>query len=386
MKKAAEKTGKNIKTTKVKKSKKKNSSSEDVRVVQAEIVDAKSELQESNPMNQSEYPFELDKEAEYEESEEPSQFEDSSHGPNEESDIPEETEFSKPPRAKPSKNLPTVAQKSIVSSDPLVTYLNEVRKYPLLTREQELEIAKKYFDTKDPIAAQTLVQSNLRFVVKVAAEYSKFGSKMIDLIQEGNIGLMHAVREFNPYKGTRLITYAVWWIRGYIQEFLMRQYSMVRIGTTQNQRKLFYQLQKQKERLDSVEFETNIDKISEKLGIPVDEIRDMAQRLSQRDVALDKPVFEDSPTSYGDLQNDTSSLNLEDKVGREEEVSILKKKLEELRPDLNEREKILLEERILNEEPLTLQEIGEKYGITREAVRQAEVRLMKKIKSKMGVD
>ena len=130
------------------------------------------------------------------------------------------------------------------TTDPLTLYLSEVRKYPVLTREQELELAKKYYDTKDPVLAQTLVKSNLRFVVKIAAEYAKFSSKLIDVIQEGNVGLMHAVKEFNPYKGNRLITYAVWWIRGYIQEYLMRQFSMVRIGTTANQRKLFYQLQR----------------------------------------------------------------------------------------------------------------------------------------------
>ncbi len=277
------------------------------------------------------------------------------------------------------------SQRALVQKDPLSLYLSEIRKYPLLSREDELALAKSYFETKNPDAAQTLVQSNLRFVVKIAAEYSKFGSKLIDLIQEGNIGLMHAVREFNPYRGTRLISYAVWWIRGYIQEFLMRQYSLVRIGTTQNQRKLFYQLQKQKNLLDSVDFETNIEAISQKLGIPQDEVRDMAQRLSQRDLELDRPLSDDSSSKIGDIRSShTDEASMDDVISKREELSILNKKVAELRPELNEREIILLEERILNEEPLTLQEIGEKYGITREAVRQAEVRLMKKIKDKMS--
>ena len=138
--------------------------------------------------------------------------------------------------------VPNLQRSVSTTHDPLTLYLNEIRKYPLLTKEQESELAKKYYETKDPKLAQTLVKSNLRFVVKVAAEYAKFSSKLIDVIQEGNVGLMHAVKEFNPYKGNRLITYAVWWIRGYIQEYLMRQFSMVRIGTTANQRKLFYQL------------------------------------------------------------------------------------------------------------------------------------------------
>lgn len=275
------------------------------------------------------------------------------------------------------------ASKAITSTDPLVMYLNEIRRYKVLTKEEETALAKKYFDSKDPAAAEALVKANLRFVVKIAAEYSKFGSKMIDLIQEGNVGLMHAVREFNPYKGARLITYAVWWIRGYIQEFLMRQYSMVRIGTTQNQRKLFYQLQKEKEALDAMGIEPNAALISSRLGIPEDEVRDMAMRMSGRDMSLDRPLDEDSGTSLGDLQKDTNDQPLDEVLAKEEQLEILKRKIEEIRPELSDREKIILDERILNDDPLTLQEIGEKYGITREAVRQMEARLMKKIKMKM---
>ncbi len=285
----------------------------------------------------------------------------------------------------PEKSLTVVEPRAIKSNDPLVMYLNEIRKYPLLTREQEADYAKKYFETKDPEIAQRLVKHNLRFVVKVAAEYSKFGAKMIDLIQEGNIGLMHAVREFNPYKGVRLITYAVWWIRGYIQEYMMKQYSLVRIGTTQNQRKLFYQLQREKEALEIMGREPNIALLSSRLGIPEEEISQMAQRMSGRDVSLDKPINSESTVSLGDLQRMPSDESLDETLAREEQLALLNKKIDELRPTLNEREKILLEERILNDEPLTLQEIGEKYGITREAVRQAEVRLMKKIKDKMDL-
>ncbi|WP_413558695.1 RNA polymerase factor sigma-32 [Bdellovibrio sp. HCB209] len=283
-----------------------------------------------------------------------------------------------------STKLPSVdSSKALTSTDPLVIYLNEIRKYKVLTKDEEIALAKKYFETKDPEAAQALVKSNLRFVVKVAAEYSKFGAKMIDLIQEGNVGLMHAVREFNPYKGARLITYAVWWIKGYIQEYLMRQYSMVRIGTTQNQRKLFYQLQKEKNALDAMGVEPTTALISSRLGIPEDEVRDMAMRMSGRDVSLDKPVDEDSGTSLGEMQKNISDLPMDEQLARQEQLDILKNKIEEIRPELSDREKIILDERILNDEPLTLQEIGEKYGITREAVRQMEARLMKKIKAKM---
>lgn len=283
----------------------------------------------------------------------------------------------------PKGSLLPANAKSLTSSDPLAIYLNEIRHYKVLSREEEMSLAKKYFETKNPEAAQDLVKSNLRFVVKVAAEYSKFGAKMIDLIQEGNVGLMHAVREFNPYKGARLITYAVWWIRGYIQEYLMRQYSMVRIGTTQNQRKLFYQLQKEKNALDAMGVVPDMALLSSRLGIPEEEIRDMSQRMSGRDISLDKPIDDESGVSLGDLQRDRQDLSLDERLEREEQLEILKSKIAEIRPELSEREKIILDERILNDEPLTLQEIGEKHGITREAVRQMEVRVMKKIKAKM---
>lgn len=272
------------------------------------------------------------------------------------------------------------------SLDPLAIYLNEIQRYPVLSREEEERIAKDYYETKNPEAAQKLVRANLRFVVKIAAEYSKFGARMIDLVQEGNVGLMHAVKEFNPYKGHKLITYAVWWIKGYIQEYLMRQYSMVRIGTTQNQRKLFYQLQKQKEQLDKLSDTPQLTLLSEKLGIPENEISEMAQRMSGRDISLDRPLDDDSTYSIKDLlRSEDGQMSLEDRLALAEQIEILKEKIQNLRTELNEKEKIILDERLLSDEPLTLQEIGEKYKITREAVRQAEVRVLKKIKDKMGI-
>ena len=281
------------------------------------------------------------------------------------------------------KNSETGLAKSL---DPLALYLSEVRKYPVLTREQELDFAKKYYESKDPAIAQHLVKSNLRFVVKIAAEYAKFSNKLIDVIQEGNVGLMHAVKEFNPYKGNRLITYAVWWIRGYIQEYLMRQFSMVRIGTTANQRKLFYQLQRQKQELEKMSSSENIALISGKLGIPEDEVIEMAKRLNARDVSLDKPASssDDNATPLSALlRKEDGGLPLDEQLALEEQLSLLMAEIDSLRADLNEKETILLEERVLSDEPLTLQEIGDKYGISREAVRQTEVRLMKKIREAM---
>lgn len=283
--------------------------------------------------------------------------------------------------------IPAVSQqKNITTRDPLSVYLSEIRRYPLLSREQEVELAKKYYETKDPQIAQTLVKSNLRFVVKIAAEYAKFSSKLIDVIQEGNVGLMHAVKEFNPYKGNRLITYAVWWIRGYIQEYLMRQFSMVRIGTTANQRKLFYQLQRQKQELEKMSSVENVALLSAKLGIPADEITEMAKRLNSRDVSLDKPAGSDDEASTplsSLLKKEDGSLPLDEQMALEEQLQLLMSAVNSLRSQLTEKEKILLEERVLSDEPLTLQEIGDKYKITREAVRQTEARLMKKIKEAM---
>ncbi|MFN7826155.1 MAG: RNA polymerase factor sigma-32 [Pseudobdellovibrionaceae bacterium] len=272
------------------------------------------------------------------------------------------------------------SDRSITTSDPVQLYLAEIRKYPLLTKEQESELAKKYYETKDPQAAQALVTANLRFVVKVAAEYSKFGARLIDLIQEGNMGLMHAVREFNPYKGVRLITYAVWWIRGYIQEYLMKQYSLVKIGTTQNQKKLFYQLQREKEQIDKLIESGNLKELATKLDIPEEEVLTMVQRLSGRDVSLDKPAEDGGTSLLGFQRSDAEAPD--ETLAKTENLLHLNEAIEALRPTLNEKELIILKERILNEEPLTLQEIGEKYGTTREAVRQMEVRLLKKIKDK----
>jgi RNA polymerase sigma-32 factor len=303
----------------------------------------------------------------------------------------EEIEDIEPLIDEPSSLVPTIEKKErgLTSTSSLSMYMNEVRKYPLLTREQEAELTKRYFETKDPAAAETLVKSNLRFVIKIAAEYAKFSSRMIDVIQEGNVGLMHAVKEYNPYKGARLITYAVWWIRGYIQEYLMRQFSMVRIGTTANQRKLFYQLQRQKQELEKMTSPENIKQLSHKLGIPEDEISEMAKRLSSRDVSLDKPTHSDNenatPLSYL-LKKEDGSLPLDEQLAFEEQISNLMAAVDSIRKSLSEKETILLEERILSDEPLTLQEIGDKYKITREAVRQTEARLMKKIKSAMALD
>jgi RNA polymerase sigma-32 factor len=279
------------------------------------------------------------------------------------------------------RHSPVVAEKSLTISDPLTAYLNEIRKYELLSPEEEKKYALTYYETKDPKAAEKLVTSNLRFVVKVAAEYSKFGARMIDLVQEGNVGLMHAVREFNPYKGVRLITYAVWWIRGYIQEYLMRQYSLVRIGTTQTQRKLFYQLQQERKKLEAMGIEPGTALLSSRLGVSEDDVKSMSNRMQNRDLSLDQPVDHDSGTHLIDLQTGREEAPVDEQLGLHEEVELLKEKIDQIRGQLNEKEMYILEHRILGDPPLTLQEIGEKYGMTRERARQLEARVISKIKT-----
>jgi RNA polymerase sigma-32 factor len=284
----------------------------------------------------------------------------------------------------PELKAPAKGETGLLPADPVARYMAEIRKYPLLTREEEHALAVRYHETGDREAAQKLVTSNLRFVVKIAMEYSKFGAKLIDLIQEGNVGLMQAVKDFNPHKGVRLITYAVWWIRGHIQEFLLRHYSMVRIGTTHNQRKLFYELQRSRDQLERMGLEAGLMQISGRLGIPEDEVKQMSERVLQRDVSLDKPSDFNERSTLLDITTNPSDMTADVTLEKNEELQLLDQAIEKIRPELNARELFILEKRILSDEPLTLQDIGDKYGTTREAARQIEARLIQKIKNQMA--
>ena len=278
-----------------------------------------------------------------------------------------------------------VAKKLPALSDGLTYYLETIQRYPLLSREEELKIAKRYYEHKDPVDAEILVTSNLRFVVKVAIEYSQFGSKLIDLIQEGNIGLMHAVKEFNPYKGARLITYAVWWIKGYIQDYLMKQYSMVKIGTTHNQRKLFYNLEKEKNKLDRMGIEPTVKLLSNKLGVPEKDIRLMEQRMKRKDMSLDQPMASSKSTHFLELET-SPDRDIDEQLIEKESLMRLREVIDNLRDKFSKKEIHILENRLLSDKPLKLQEIGNLWGVSREAVRQMEARLIKKIKKQMSVE
>lgn len=274
---------------------------------------------------------------------------------------------------------PVDSSSALVPTDALSQYLAEIRKYPLLTPEEEKSLAIRYYEKGDPIAAEKLVTSNLRFVVKIALEYAKMGAKLMDIIQEGNVGLMHAVKEYNPYKGVKLITYAVWWIRGYIREYLLKQFSVVKIATTQNQKKLFYNLEKEKKKLQLEGKDFSPALLGTRMGIPEQDIELMNQRLNSKDVSLDTPVDDDGNTLFIDTQSGKSS-NPELELEVLELIDLLKEKIEEIRPKLNPKELDILENRILADEPQTLQEIGERHGITRERARQLEERLFKNLK------
>ncbi len=274
-------------------------------------------------------------------------------------------------------NLPTV--KSSMES-----YLLQINQFPLLTREEEFKLAVKYRKYNDIEAAHQLITSNLRFVVKVAFEYKSYGVKLQDLIQEGNIGLMMAVKKFNPYKGYRFISYAIWWIRAYIQNFIIKTWSLVKIGTTQAQKKLFYKIGKVRKALESGGAdEKKYDRLAKDLDVAKEDIIEMEQRMSSRDLSLDTPFDEGQELTHLDLLRE-DSLNQEEEIAQEEEKKIREREVENAMKRLNEKEVYVIKNRIMAEEPLTLQEIGGHLKLSRERVRQIESEALKKLKKEFG--
>jgi len=271
--------------------------------------------------------------------------------------------------------------KSLVKFDPLQRYLAEISQYDLLKREQEIELGKKVQEDDDPEAAYTLVTSNLRLVVKIALEFQRvWMQNLLDLIQEGNIGLMQAVKKFDPYKNVKFSYYASFWIKAYILKFIMDNWRLVKIGTTQGQRKLFFRLKKEKQKLIEEGFDPKPKLLSERLGVSEREIVDMDQRLDSWDLSLDAPVKNDSDTERIEfLKTDTDSI--EDQVAKKEMETILHEKIKEFKKGLTERELEIFNIRIFSDNPVTLQEIGDKYNISRERVRQVERNIIKKMKA-----
>lgn len=278
-----------------------------------------------------------------------------------------------------SKEEESPSKSALVPFDPLQRYLSEIRRYSVLSREEEHKLAVEYKEYGNLDAAYKLVTSNLRLVVMIAREYQRAFRNLLDLIQEGNIGLMEAVKNFDPYRGIRFPSYAVWWIRAYIIRYLINDWRMVKIGTTQAQRKLFFNLQKEKEKLEAEGFTPGPKLLAERLNVKEGEVIEMEQRLANRDLSTDVPVGEDGEATLLSFLPDTSA-NPEESVANAEYKKVVGEKIEEFASNLKDKELVIFRERLLNEEPLTLREIGERYGISRERVRQIEDRLKKRLK------
>jgi RNA polymerase sigma-32 factor len=271
------------------------------------------------------------------------------------------------------------SSKNLVPVDPLQRYLTEIRRYPLLSREEEHRLAVEYKEYGKVDAAYKLVTSNLRLVVMIAREYQRAFRNLLDLIQEGNIGLMEAVKNFDPYRGIRFPSYAVWWIRAYMIRYIVNNWRMVKIGTTQAQRKLFFNLQKEKEKLEAEGFTSGPKLLAQRLDVKEGEVVEMEQRLANRDLSTDIPVGEDGESTLLHFLADNKETP-EESFAAAEYRQVLGDKIEQFAGGLKDKELVIFRERLLNEEPLTLREIGERYGISRERVRQIEERLKKKLK------
>ncbi len=276
--------------------------------------------------------------------------------------------------------LAQVPEKCAVPYDPLAQYLQEIKRYRLLTREEERELAIRVKEHKDPKAAFILVTSNLRLVVKIAMDFYKYWTRsLMDLIQEGNLGLIQAVKRFDPYRGIKFSYYASFWIKAYILKFIMDNWKLVKIGTTQGQRKLFFNLAKEREKLITEGFDPEPKLLAERLDVKEEEVLEMTQRLGGWEVSITSPVSDDSKETIGGLLPDPSQ-NQEEQLAEFQRRRILEEKLAEFKKTLKDKELDIFEKRIMAEEPVTLQEIGNKYNISRERVRQIQERLVQKIK------
>jgi RNA polymerase sigma-32 factor len=267
--------------------------------------------------------------------------------------------------------------------DPFKQYLREISRHALLSREQELALTKALVETGDIEIAKKLVMHNLRLVVKIAMEYRKSYQNVMDLIQEGNIGLMKAVSKYNPEKGAKLSYYASWWIRSYILKFILDNFGPVKIGTTNDQKKLFYNLQKEKNRLIQMGIGPDVKLISENLNVSEKAVTLMEQRLEgPSDVNLDASISEDGVRAL-DLMP-SSDQAVEQLVESTMDVALLKKHLKGFMEGLRPRDCDIFQKRLLSEIPSSLQEIGDEYGVSRERIRQIEERLLKNLKVYMS--
>jgi RNA polymerase sigma-32 factor len=269
----------------------------------------------------------------------------------------------------------------------LSRYLSEIRKFPMLAKDEEFMLAKRWQEHQDPQAAHRLVTSHLRLVAKIAMGYRGYGLPIGEVISEGNVGLMQAVKKFDPDKGFRLATYAMWWIRASIQEYILRSWSLVKMGTTAAQKKLFFNLRKAKSEISALEegdmHPDQVRLIATKLGVLDEEVVSMNRRLAGGDASLNSPLRADSEAEWQDWLVDEDTPSQESLIAESEERSIRMSLLEEAMTELSDRERHILTERRLKDEPTTLEELAAQYGVSRERVRQIEVRAFEKLQKSM---
>ena len=275
--------------------------------------------------------------------------------------------------------VPAVRQKgTLAPPDPFSAYLQEVKKYPILTEEEEKELAIRLKETGDVDAAYKLTTANLMLVVKIAMTFKREWQNLMDLVQEGNVGLMKAVKNFDPFRGVRLSAYASWWIKSYILKYILDNWRLVRVGTTNARRKLLFNLKKEKERLEREGFDPSTKLLAEHFGVDEGEIIDVEASIGAVDVSMDTPTRPDSPMTPAQSLSDGKSLEKGAEI--DQFRKILQQKIEGFKSNLKPAEIEILEKRILSESPQSLQEIGDQRGVTREAIRQSEQRLLKKFR------
>ena len=274
--------------------------------------------------------------------------------------------------------------KAIVRYDPLQSYLSEIRHLPVLSREEEHELAVRFKEEGDTSAGYKLVLANLKLVVMIAKEYQRNVQNVLDLVQEGNIGLLEAIKKYDPFRGVRFPSYAVYWVRAYMLRYLIRNVRLVKIGTTQAQRKLFFNLMKEKEKLEREGFIPEAKLLADRLDVKESEVIEMEQRLALPDLSVDAPVGhgEEKVDLHSVLPDDSDTA--EDIVVREQFGEALREAIEQFKVTVDEKERAIIEDRLFSDDPVTLQIIADRFGVTRERIRQIESKLKTKLKEHLA--
>jgi RNA polymerase sigma-32 factor len=276
--------------------------------------------------------------------------------------------------------LPEAESKNLLSRDALQLYLQQIKNYKLLTREEEVELARRVYENNDEEAVNQLVTSNLRLVAKIAMDFRRYWAKnLLDLIQEGNLGLVQAARKFDHTRGVKFSYYASFWIKAYMWKFIMDNWKLVKIGTTQSQRKLFFNLARERNRLKAFGFIPEAKLVAKRLDVKEEEVVEMTQRLEGSELSLSTPMGEDSRETYEAFLKDPT-VPVDDRLAEKQRRGIFLEKLKEFRKRLTKREAEIFDKRIMAEEPLVLQALGDKYNISRERVRQIQERIIKNIR------